>query len=455
MSVANSIVCVLTRFGQISIQTSLAHSLDATASCKQFKNFMVLMLSELLNLASESGLPVDLCRVIQIKLARRVWKLKTNISDHVQVQALETSRACSDKHYQVWQKVQKQDAERCTQIDLSTLKQDVVLTLTNCKKRLDAAVAPENGATQPLTTHLSQFSQWMSIGAHDVPCMKNVTSGEIIYSLAEVEVWVAQSLPGWVQSVVQSPRSEQCQIISELAKEYKDRAMSVYHGDSEQMSLMLLVMGELWSALDKICVAMIPLLAEYPPGISSKVFYPLLLPKKEQMMRLEQLERYLQARHTEADSNSASVFADVSAAGASCFAIRYYEHSNRHQALHQRIVEAANVRKLEKSDEWRQKQERYEQLTQEVAALECSTRINYQGDEEHDNNKCQKCSLIRKSSQLSIDIFEWPLPRDEKIRRLVVFELDCPIGRWLGNPFYIFRISLYLFPSMIYTFTER
>lgn len=122
-----SALWLLTR---VAIQTTLAISLELDASLYQYKSFMVYHITAVLGYAYKLGIGGDICQVIQMKIARRTAQL-----DEVYPFVLDSAqRAVEDAaqaQLECWSRVQEQDADRRTEVDLSTLKQDTNLTLRN------------------------------------------------------------------------------------------------------------------------------------------------------------------------------------------------------------------------------------------------------------------------------------------------------------------------------------
>lgn len=386
------------------------------------------MLTRILDLTLKSSLPTDLGRVVQIKLSRRAWKLGSALLDHVQTRTIQTCEKITSVHKKAWQEAQKRDAERSTQIDVSTLEKDMALKLRNCRPHLDAAMLFSSQDTQTSNAKLPQFARWIHIQEDGLPSMEDVPTDEIIYVLAEVEQWVARSLPSWVNQILQSPNSTHCQSVCALTGQYVRTALSTYSANPEQMSEMLLVVGVLWFAIDKICVTLTPLLAEYPPPVEKDIFYPLLLPHRAQMVRLEKLERYIRHRSMEAKSKNASVFFDPSQSASLCFAVQYYDSSPVHQNLNRRIEVGAERARFKRENEWQRKKNEYDDLTVKASGLDCNEKLDHYGYMRHDDGNCRKCDIDGQISRLSIDIYEWPLPKDDNFRKLAVFELDCPVA---------------------------
>ncbi|KAL8793776.1 MAG: hypothetical protein Q9195_003606 [Heterodermia aff. obscurata] len=110
------------------------------------------------------------------------------------------------------------------------------------------------------------------------------------------------------------------------------------------------------------------------------------------------------------------------------FASLYYDASNKHKNLRQKIEADAMEQKAAKKAEWERKQMEYNSLKAEAAALRCTMIIDDWGNETHNRRSCHKCEIEKKAQEMTIDIYEWPLPQDEAQCRAALFELDCPPG---------------------------
>ncbi|KAL8755210.1 MAG: hypothetical protein Q9184_004869 [Pyrenodesmia sp. 2 TL-2023] len=415
---------------RISIQTTLAHKMSSEEAVAHYKSFMVYLLADILAAASKSDNgDRDLCKAIQMKMARRAAKLNGIILPFVQDSAFVVAEAVAQSQEERWQELQQKDADRATGISLATLKNDMILTLCNSHPALDHALRETERDSQPVVSIPSSSHEWITIRGDDFPVMRShmKNTEEEIYSLAEYEEWVWTHLPLWLERALVHPCATQCVSVSSSVSTYKDVALKTYAGCPEQMSLMLLVVGELWRALDSIAGRLTPLLHEFSPQISSSIFHTLLLPKKVHMQRLHDLELHINRRHQATTLPNSSLFADPSTSNADCFAYRYYEQSASHRDLREKIVAEADEKRLEKTREWQRETNRYKDLKrQHDAIFQCDMTATEYGYDEHNESKCRKCDLKREMTQMRISIFEWPLPKDEVSCRLVVFELCCP-----------------------------
>lgn len=414
---------------RISIQTTLARNMDPREAATQYKNFMVLFLADILAMASRSRMGADLCKMIQMKMARRAAKLSSTILPFVEEATLEVAVKLFQSQNEEWQELQRKDAERETKISLTTVEEDTVLTLHNSRPALDHAMREIEHNSQPVVPIPSISHEWVTIPSDGFPVMAShmQNTEEEIYALAEYEEWVWNSLPSWLEKALAQPCATQCTAITSSGSTYKSVALKTYAGCAEQLSLMFLAMGELWRALDTIAGQLTPLLHQYSPEISSSVFHTLLLSKRVHMQRLHDLESHINQRHHDTRYANSSIFADPSVSHVDCFAYQYYDQSISHRELYRRIVADADKKRDEKRREWQQGTDRYNDLKRQHDALsQCDTTVDEYGVERHNASTCRRCDLKRSINQMGISIFEWPLPNDEVSYRLVVFELHCP-----------------------------
>ncbi|KAL8936479.1 MAG: hypothetical protein Q9216_004910, partial [Gyalolechia sp. 2 TL-2023] len=412
---------------RVSLQTTVALNMEAQEAFIHYKNFMIYFFTAVLGLAWENSTDVELLKIIQMKLARRAAKLGGTIMTFVQEKSLSVCEKVARFLEDTWQEIQRQDSRRESKISIATVKDDIALTLSNCRPALDSALQELNADNIPRTVIPSSPSEWVIISNDGLPVIQKFSvPAENVYALAEFEQWIWHSLPCWLENALSHPNPRQCTSIAASAKDYQRMGSTAYDGCPEQQSLMLLVIGELWHALDAIAGCLVPLLHQYPPGINISHFHTLLLPKKAQMERLHNLETHINARYNNARFPKLSLFAEPSGSDVNCFPSRYYEQSDLHQDLRQLIVANATKRRNEKKEEWQQGMRRYNALKNEYNSIsKCEMLSNEYGIEEH-SGKCHKCDLQRKMKEMTITVFEWPLPSKETDLRTVVFELSCP-----------------------------
>ncbi|KAL8660136.1 MAG: hypothetical protein Q9202_006792, partial [Teloschistes flavicans] len=361
---------------KISIQTTLVRSLDAAVALVAYKDFMLYVFSRILHCALDSSMSSDLCKIIEMKIARRANKLSGKMSSFVQAEALAIIEKSTRRQSDIWHEIQETDARRQTHVTLSGIAKDTSLSLHNCRSALETALQGSEQAAQLEVPAPFMPDEWITFGAEGLPeIVEHVMSTEKVYALAEFERWTAHELPAWLEKALNQPCATQCSSIATSAEKYKVEAVGVYQDCPEQKSTMLLTIGEWWCALDKIVTssAILPLLLEYSPEIPIEIFYPLLLPHKSQMKRLQKLESYIVDRQKAAERPNSSILMDPTPSDSSCFTSRYYTQSRELRELRQKIEANARHEREEKKAEWERKNRQYQALTKEIAVTKSAT----------------------------------------------------------------------------------
>ncbi|KAL8766975.1 MAG: hypothetical protein Q9209_006387 [Squamulea sp. 1 TL-2023] len=412
---------------RVSIQTTLAVRVDAATAATMYKNFMVYFLKRLLSLASGLDLSVDLCKLVQMKLARRVVKLGSAILPFVQDSALAAAETVSKAHSELWQSIQETDTRRHTVLNLSTVENDTVLTLSTSRSALDSALQADEQSAPPSFSIPSDYPEWLTIESTGLPSINSAIESKVekLYALAEFEQWISQSLPSWVEQTSTRPSKHHCSSLEKSAQCYNDIALDIYHCP-EQLSGMLLTIADLWHAMDTIAGSLMPLLHDYKPNISSSVFTSLLLPKKIQMEQLQKLESHINNRQENAKF-TASVFSDPEQTATDAFAYQYFDRSSELKELRKEIEADAKSDWEAKEKEWQEGTTKYTELTKQWATLHCNFVVGRRGGESHIKKRCKRCKLKSKIESMTIDVFECPLPRLEVQCRQVLLELRCPV----------------------------
>ena len=413
---------------RVAIQTTLMHMLpdDEARATILYKNLMAFIMTEIASLASAASLPRDLCLVINAKVARRIFKLGAHVVNFVTGAALTISRTTKKVQDYLWSALQVQVAERAATIhpDLS-FQSDTSLTLDNSRGYLDSVLDVDHKQeVQKATPFEPTCNTWISRTNRGLPhadCL-NSAGKELVYTLFEIESWVSDNLTGWVSEAIETPHDDDCMAVASLAKEYFLRASTVYKDVSEQNSTMILTLAEMWQAIDSLAILQIPLLKDFTPEIDPNLFCPMLLPRREQMQRLANLEAYITRRNQEAKTHNYSIFSDQKELS---FAFQFSAKSSEHKALRDQIELHASEAAERKREEHRQKELEIHQMQQEAMTSVCETKTDGTGTRWHDLES-RKCLLERSIRDMSIEAYEWPLLQDESSCVSAVFELDCP-----------------------------
>ncbi|KAG8952386.1 hypothetical protein FRC03_012169, partial [Tulasnella sp. 419] len=151
------------------------------------------------------------------------------------------------------------------------------------------------------------------------------------------------------------------------------------------------------------------------------------------MRALDHVEKYLEDRRSNAVPGQ-SVFSRE--AGNKSFGAQYYDESRDLQRLKARIEEDAERQRQDKLEELRELKSRYHDLRKTAEGLSCEYWSN--GWRSGHARWCSRCSYNRQADDLTIDVHEWPLPREPSASKIVVFELAPP------DPFIIWRRITYM-----------
>ena len=408
---------------RVTIQSTLAGILPNKEATVEYKNFMIYFIIEIASQSHNLELPDEMCRVILGKIARRSSKLGSETHDFVRERALTICSVVDSMQKQKWKEVCDQDGQRPTTIDKEAFDPDTSLSLPTSRKHINAILEDNKDMLEAQDPFSPSCKKWLA-SSRGLPTLNMVaaTQQEKIFILAEFEAWISNSLPHWTQQRLEKPNAKDCAVLAELATNYRDVALPMYDGTPEQMSTMLLIIAELWQSLDQLTVSLLPLLREFSPSLTLDLFAPLLLPKKNQMRRLWTVELHIAAREAQAKPTNPSIFSDPVD---NCFNVQLFGLSKRHKTLMKCIEDEASAKRTAKENEWKESSERYHQLKQDAKATPCQTAPDESGEENHDPQDCEKCTLDREADAMVIEVHEWPLPVDANFAKSAVVELDC------------------------------
>ena len=395
-----------------------------------YKNFMIFLLSNFSQLLQTAHSPSEILAVAQMKVARRVTKLDLNSSQNQAFMGVLELASKTIEHVRIeletrWKKVQEAERKIVVSLQRENFADGTEMTLLNSKTKLLNIMASSLESEKPLEFSPPGLNRLVVSSKLPKPDFSQFTGNACSLLLSDFERWVALELPIWVEH--HQPKDSDCTDLVRLIKGYHIAALQCYEANAEQISLMLLVVVELWVALDKSVVKLYPLLKGYPPEIPRNFLWPLLIPKLSTIGRVETVEFYLQRRYKECHVGNPSLFANPAAES---FSTRFYNSSVELQTLRARITDDATKARAAKTEEWRTKDQQYKQWTEEASRLDHDkyTLRRKKNRFVHDEYRCTKCGLNRKADGLSITVHEWPLPDTEVQAKASIFELQCPDG---------------------------
>ncbi|MCJ1462481.1 hypothetical protein MMC07_001083 [Pseudocyphellaria aurata] len=417
---------------KVAIELSLINS-ELDNAAVHYKNFMVYLVAKLSRVARIHGLSAELLFLINAKAARRASKIADKMFGFVEsfvLDSLQLTRVRIEEHVT---ESQKSDLLQIKTIVPSLA--DTALSLTTSKPYLYGAVKRQLNPIGPEKFSPSApFRLCCSPG--NLPSPKTLQSSMLL--LADFETWVRDDLKQWLQGsgttndgwtdvsqdLIELHCSQDCQTLKELVSAYKSAAITLYSFHPEYLSLMLLTIMELWCSLDLLATAFFPLLKRYPPEIPTGILQPLLLPQREQLVRLHQIERYLERRHRQVTPNFPSLFGRINKRSIS---VQHFNNCKKLQDLRSLIERDAAKARESKREELERLTSLRNSLNNQASRLEHLYKINRKGIEYH-VQYCHKCSLENQANNIHISIHEWPLPALETEAKAAVFELQCPIA---------------------------
>ncbi|KAF8526784.1 hypothetical protein JB92DRAFT_2869478 [Gautieria morchelliformis] len=428
---------------RVALQTSLLErKIDGRYGYKAFTTYV---LARALEMASKAKLDHHLLYTMNVKIATRIWKLKS--LDHTGFPfkyIVDESKSCGDLLKEQWRRVQEREA--------SPLRWTVP-TSEKVRAAEGFALARSRGylsAVYNRRSELEKRSSCFDLEAFEATLVTNnlretglssaaqIPTGsadsKLWLDVLDVEDWIINHIQDWQETTLVDTRLE---VLGQLIASYDSTAISL--NNPEQFSRVFLIILELWVALDKTAVEAIPLLREYSPEFSIVSFEPLLLPTLCQMRRLRAVEAHLRRRHADAIYHGHSLFEFIHHRDS--FGARYFQTDIGLQNLREEIEREAAASRAQKQQECVRQNEEYDRLKREndLRPHTGYEWVDQYGDTQwsHHSGSCQKCIAQRSLDSMRITIFEWPLPEDRILSSLVVFELHLP------KPFSIWRDITY------------
>ena len=218
--------------------------------------------------------------------------------------------------------------------------------------------------------------------------------------------------------------------LSETIRDYIHRIQTSPEGYPDQKSHMLLHLMELWVLMDVEAVACYPLLEDFHPGFDPDLLEPVQLLSLDDMVRVQQVQAHISSRfRARRGMQCKTIFDDPTD---DCFAVRYFdEYDEIGQLLRLEIENNADTERTDKEAEWEEKSK----LHAEVVRKRDETTCFYDDvphkyipgvSESRHRRPCEWHDLRDAAKNISIRIFEHPLPSYEPAAKAAMFELRCP-----------------------------
>ncbi|RYP10374.1 hypothetical protein DL764_000708 [Monosporascus ibericus] len=418
---------------RVSISRYLAMMLgDGLSARFQYKALMCLVHAAMLSDVQQVVSLEDL-EFLKAKLCRRLFKLDRDRSQQSQkgqavCDALFTAlspllnkaiKTTTTRIQIVWDQEKRKTTKSILPLPIRASPQDLRLSLIASRQYLRDARKRFQGIRYPRSSFNAEATVLN-------PPQHVHELAQDLFGLFELEKRIGLACDSPVSG--DQDLSRRCVTLHAALLEYVDRVGSRYDGNTEQKSLMLLLIMEIWMAMDQIACKLSPLLLCYHPVFPPCLLEVLHLSALTDLARARKIQQYLTTRESLCENTQMTIFDDPVEG---CFGERYFNESpdaGTLAATLSEIQETAEEDRNLKEQEWLKLSSEYEALTKEIDSTTC---LNYTIDggftlPRHDVRFCPKCQLTRRRSRIRIRIFESPLPDATVIAKVVVFELCCP-----------------------------
>ncbi|KAI9432129.1 hypothetical protein H4582DRAFT_1999398 [Lactarius indigo] len=417
---------------RISLQTSLRVS-------NMYKTFMLFFHSFLLRHSLSRNFSSELLYAMRAKIARRLSKLRLEVSHHIYDFIYNTARVTEAHLQRRWT-----DFQAITSLSPPWLPEAFDLAADSTISLVNACSHLEN-----MLNSTSCIPSQTNFSPSDIPRLNNTrdfkqfTEGRLAQAIAkdrrialvDFEVSVEKYLGSWATASLHDDGAPEA--IASCIEQYLSGAKDVYGTDAEDNSVMILTILDLWVAMDTLAIQQCPLLKQYSPEIPVRFLHPLLLHRSDSIKRALFIEEYLSRRHEEA-LNVTPIFSNT--ASELSFFAQYFRSSEDLQHLHGDINTHAHEERAEKRDELATLNQQERSLSKEASTLDHEQIKDTLGNELHSGD-CKKCELERQSKTLKIRAHEWPLPSSILRAQQAVFELSPPptFSIWRDTTYLVLR----------------
>ncbi|KAA8563866.1 hypothetical protein EYC84_011881 [Monilinia fructicola] len=421
---------------RVCLQTGLVEEKNDTVRHIQYKSFMIFFMCQILRHALQLSKSREMLFIMSMKIQRRLLKLNTFMYSKMksEVQEVLFNVSCHLKMrvpgalLLSYPDIAALNPQRDTKLSMQSLGPYITGLSTRQRPKLRlTSVEPQCHMRVDQTSPRLPDIQWLS-------WVSETNREETLLALADLELWVTDHLDCWLK--MNRTFETSCVALASLISFYQELSGQLYDGIPEDQSIRILTLLDLWVALDKCATDQEPLLKDYQCGFTSSLFYRLLLSKKQQMIRLGSIEKYISGRASTSSSTKPCVFSESNTS--TSFSVRYFDQSPRHQSLRERIKSDAVTERIVKRTELETKLKKFAAWKELDRSSVCTqTKVfRGRGRDRHEvmvhADDCPKCIAKTNARSVQVYVHEWPLSENELEAKSVVFELDVPkvISAW-------------------------
>ncbi|RDW89094.1 hypothetical protein BP6252_01126 [Coleophoma cylindrospora] len=424
---------------RVALQTTLG-DLSRSSPNISYKAFMIYFMSKILQLASSQNLSSTILHIMLCKISSRVNKIMPSDEFPWLAEVNKITSGVREQLQTRWRSIEGSTEPKLDHQEIEFKENSWLLDTNLSLHTLDRYLLKLESRQLPPSNHnafkpdCNQRITGSTEVSKIIDDLNMPESGHAIrLILHDAEAWVQENHSTWAQNAKHIESS--CTDLSKLYRIYTTKSCTEYSGSPDYVSRMILTALEIWVALDMCTLEQVPLLRQFRTGFPvpfSKILSSLLLPMKQDMHRMQMVERHIAQRDGEAVSSNPSIFSN--ATSQNCFAAKYFQQSIKHQDLKREIEAAATATRIEKRAEYAKKKKLYADKMEEAQQLSCDTAHRVVGRgrnryrQPYHPSDCKKCRLRAEANALDIEAHEWPLPENEIEACVAVFELSVPLA---------------------------
>jgi hypothetical protein len=387
-----------------------------------YKHFMLFFHAHLLRKCVLRDFPTELLYVMRAKMARRLTKLGSAVSQHVYQLVHEVAKETEVLLTRRWTTFQElQSISAPFQPEKLDFGADVHISLNSSYDYLTSMLHPVSHgySRESFNPHGSRLYAVDNFYHFSEGKLAEAIANGGHIAIADFELSVERGLESWVTTHINNHGA--LDVVAWCIQGYYSGAKELYGTNAEDNSIMVLTIMSLWVALDRLAIQQCPLLRQYPPEVPPEFLHPVLLHRSSVINRALHIEEYLCRRRRRAIYLTSIFSNDVNE---SCFAVQYFRTSRRLARLHEEISAHAEQEREKKRAELSSLNR------QSTALLSRASELGHKYSNglvpKHKKKSCEKCKLEQQAKSLKIQVHEWPLPSSKMDAQRVVFELSPP-----------------------------
>jgi hypothetical protein len=426
---------------RVAIQRYLCSRFGPSTGLLQYKVFICFVMSQLCErFVVDAQFPTEQLAFARTKLARRVAKLQVlqrdlRLDSMVPATNLLTifepffrkSLSLVNSHLEkAWSALRSRLTKHILPLPKRAFPGSTTLALSNSRQILWSIIQDE-----PFTKPQAPINLESRYRTHDFnETWANPEALELWEPLKYLEICnleadLVRMSQDIIHNSLDSRTAKTCEALRSAMRFYHSTASRVYASVPELLSKMVLILFELWQALDMLTTHLQPLLIDYDPGFPKGILNNLQLMPLEDMQRIINIEQYLEQRLARVDTALPSVFSNATNHS---YCVRHVDGDGRMQSLMTKILRGHNAALSKKKDELNDMTQEYEDALRQFTSMSCLYIEDPHNPStvRHSWRDCPKCAIERRMARMRIRIHEAPLPEESTHAKCVVFELMLP-----------------------------